>query len=295
MANNLWQGDTSTDPAVVTNWSLGSLPANTEDIFVPAGNGVAIIGGDLTTGATINSLTIEEGYTLAVGTAPASGANPVYLQFDLNSGSKLATLAGSGKTFLELSNATEIRVLRAGSTAAAGEQMLYLTGTSNALINIQCEAGDKVALAGFAGETAAFTKINVRGGDVFIGSGVTATTLNVYGGRVENWASIANLNMYGGSVDGFGAHGTAVILRAGTLYYRSSTTITAASVYGGAVLDLSRDPTDRTIGTLNLHKGSSFFDPHKSAGSVVPRLNACDDTEVTTNLGKNISLTRANL
>ena len=136
MANNLWQGDTSNDPAVITNWSLGHVPEAEELIYVPAGNTREIIGGDLTA-AAIASLDIEEGYTLAVGTAPASGALPVYLQFDLNFGVKTATLAGTGKTYLELSNSTRILVLRAGTTASAGEQMLYLTGTVNPLLDIQ--------------------------------------------------------------------------------------------------------------------------------------------------------------
>lgn len=261
--NNVWDGsDADHDATAAANWSLGTAPANTENIFIPAGNDQYILGADLTAGpVTINSLMVEEGYTLGIGTA----ATNTYLQFDFGTETnRIATLAGTGETYLDLDNSLRILVLRAGSTASEGKQMLHLIGATNPLLDIQCRAGEKVGLAANAGETATFTTINVYSGDVFIGVGVTCTTLNVYGGRVENWAAIGTINQYGGSIEAHGAHATAVTVEGGFFYERATGTTTDVFVTKSGVIDASKDSQARTYTNTTLTDGGTLLDPNET-------------------------------
>ena len=73
MARNYWKGGTDTSWATVTNWSTGAIPADGEDVIIPASTRVSILqNGDRTgdtgsAGLDLASFTVERGYQGQLG------------------------------------------------------------------------------------------------------------------------------------------------------------------------------------------------------------------------------------
>lgn len=287
---NIWVGgDTAgpNDPTNDGNWALATAPADGEHVVVPAGiaDGNQIGGGDLTVeaGSTnallLASLTVEEGYDLTVGESDD------YLMIDADQ----VFFAGTGEGYLDIANAERIVIAKAGTAAAAGQQMLYLKGPTNALLDIQAGSGEKIGLAGLAGETATFTTINISGGDVFIGEGVACTTLNIYGGVVENAADVATINVYGGVLDNVGDCSGTITLRGGVMYYRGAGTTPNVYVTGDGTLDMSLDTQARRFGTTEIHQGAGFRDPWATVTYTNEiQLRHCGVGDVTLDFGDHI-------
>ena len=296
---NIWIGDDSTtvdDPTTAASWSLGTAPADGEHGVVPADvdESNAIGAGDISPGGTgtgtrLASLTIEEGYDLTVGDPDAADMDDKYLVVDAES----VTLGGTGESYLECYHADRILVVKAGSAAGDGQQMLYLRGDGNSRLDIQASSGQKIGLAGLPGEAAEFAEIHITGGDVYIGPGVSVSgSLNVYGGVVENAADVATINVLGGVLDNLGDCSTALIVRGGTAYYRGIGTTAAVTVAADGSLDLSLDSRSRTFTNTTLYQGATFRDPWTSVAYTNDlQLNQCGISDVTLELGDHIELT----
>ena len=300
---NIWIGDETTtvdSPTAATSWSLGSAPADGEHAIIPANveTGNAIGAGDISPGGTgtaarLASVTIEEGYGLTVGAPDAADIDDKYLVID----AEAVTLAGTGESYLECWHADRILVIKAGTAAGDGEQMLYLRGDDNARLDIQASSGQKIGLAGLPGETAEFADIYITGGEVYIGAGVSVSgSLNVYGGMVENAAAIATINVFGGVLDNVGDCSTGLTVRGGTVYYRGTGTTAAVIVAGDGSLDLSLDSRSRTFTSTTIYQGASFRDPWTSVTYTnALQLAQCGLSDVTLELGHHVELTPAKI
>ncbi|MHC4563793.1 MAG: hypothetical protein ACYS8X_13625 [Planctomycetota bacterium] len=299
---NVWIGGGTdpdpNDPEVGAYWDQGHVPTDNEHAVVPAGvdSENAIGAGSICaanptdtypgtgTNPRLAAFTVEEGYDLTIG-EPDPGTGDRYLMVDAAE----ITLAGTGESYVDCWYADRIVVTKAGTAAGAGEQMLYLKGTGNFQLDIQAGGGEKIGLAGLAGEEADFTTINISGGNVYIGPGVTCTTLNVYGGVVENAADIATINVYGGSLENHGDCTGTITLRGGVMYYRGSGTTNTVTVSGDGTLDLSLDSQARGFGTTEVHQGASFRDPWTTVTySKSIELRHCGIGDVTLDFGDHI-------
>jgi hypothetical protein len=131
---------------------------------------------------------------------------------------------------------------------------------------------------------------------VVCGPGTTLTTVTQQGGDLTINSAATTITKSGGDLTcmGTGAYTTVKNWR-GELIYRSSGTITNFSC-GAATVDFRADMRAKTITNCDLYAGANVQDPQ---GVVTWTngldLNACDQGEVTLNLGKNIRLTPAAL
>ncbi len=252
MSNIIWDGDTDTTYITDANWQGGADPAAADDVFFPSGNSNAVAGSDQS-GTALTSLSIDSGYSGAVGSITAG--KPTYLQIV----GTTVNLAGSGVTYLDLGTTTTCNINGAGSSAGAGQYGLNLTGGTITTLNVNLDSGQTLGIATFPGETATITNLNISGGGtVVIGSGVTVTTVKVAGGTVETNCAITTLTVTGGKVTHEAGAITTLNLNSGTVNYNTTDTLATANVYG--TLDFSGDNKAKTVTTLNLYKGGTVKD-----------------------------------
>ena len=86
MAVKIWTGATDGDWSVAGNWSPSGVPASTDDVIISAAYTVSITAGLNQSAVTLNSLTVEEGYSGAIGSKSA----------DLQIATDALTFQGSG-------------------------------------------------------------------------------------------------------------------------------------------------------------------------------------------------------
>jgi len=283
MATNKWQG-TTTNPATAGNWS-GGVPTANDDVNLPDAADFAVAGGDLATGVTISTLSVDYGFGQTIGSKSA------YLQFDVGGTTKTVVLNNNTATYLDIDTATLITVNRAavGSTTEKG---LSLVGASNTELDIKTSTGS-IGLASRAGETFACTTINIYGGKVEIGSGVTCTNLNIFGGTVTNYTTIATCTMHGGVLDD--RKGCTTLNPYGGRYIWTHTAaITTMGTIKGATIDLSSEETVVTVTNKIIIAQGTINDPYGrlADGLIITPDNAdITDDGVKIKLGKGRKIT----
>ena len=71
MAVKIWTGATDGDWSVAGNWSPSGVPASADDVILSASYVVSITAGLNQSAVTLNSLTVEQGYSGAIGSKAA--------------------------------------------------------------------------------------------------------------------------------------------------------------------------------------------------------------------------------
>lgn len=250
MATNIWQGTTNGTWSTTTNWSLGSIPANGDTVYL-AGN-VAITGG-LSTGLTGINLIVDPGYT---GTIASSAA---YLSLACAS----FNFAGTGNAFIDLGSSAITASVTQTGTGTATSAALYLKGSALSVLAVSGTCS--VALAGLDGETSTVTTARVAGAQakLLLGAGVTLTTAQVSAGALTVNCAATTLNIYSGActTNGTGAITTVSIFQ-GTAQLNSTGTITTLNANAGTV-DFTKFPVARTVSAIKLGTGgvNLSYDP----------------------------------
>jgi hypothetical protein len=107
-----------------------------------------------------------------------------------------------------------------------------------------------------------------QGASIWLGSGVTATNLHVYGGSARLRCSVTTVIHYSGSIVTEVASAlTTYTQKGGTFIYQSSGTITTHNLYGGS-FDEMQSGLARTISTRNLYAGTATILRNKEAVTV---------------------------
>ncbi len=250
MANKTWAG-TDGNYGTAGNWSPSGVPSTGDHVRIPASSSQSITSGLDQSAVAIGDFIVEEGYTGEIGTAAA------YLQIDPNR----FEFNGAGQAWIDIGSAAiDVQVLGT-ATAATGERGLYLKGSA---IDELAVLGGNVGVAAIHGETATVTTCRVTGtsADVWIGAGVTLTTLRVNAGTVRLRCAATTVAVYGGTLytEEAGAI-TTVNLEGGTIYPNSSGTVTTLNAEGGTA-DFTKSGLARTVTTLKQNPGSTLtYDP----------------------------------
>lgn len=277
MAKPYWISTSSTDPSVGANWSTGSAPANTDDVFIQAIPGLALanIAAHNMSAVTLNSLTISQTYTGTIGDATVPGG---YWQI----GSALVTIppvsvsagtiTGSGRIKLNFGASTPI-VNIAGTaqlSADAGYEPVRLLGSAIAQVNV---SSGTVGIATSApGETSTVTAINVTGDAIVnAGPGVTWTTGTAASGL--GGASTLNLNSGGGTTLSTSSGATATVTGTTSIttvnvggqtninVRSGGADVTTLNLLSGGNVSFAGNPAQGTVTTLNVYGGSIQTDP----------------------------------
>jgi hypothetical protein len=364
-SNYLISTSGSANWGTAANWSLLSIPANTEDVTL-ANSSAAIDAGLLQSGVTLGSLSVPQTFTGSCGLATqtpraptaggitrASSTATVNLTAHGFVAGDTVTISGAGESEYNgtfaisniSANAFDYTVSGTPSTPASGTIAVtknsYLkiaatrfsygdagngatsaTGsgrfkidfgsaqTAASILNTRSSGLDAnleplrilgshasntlAILAGLCGiatstpdETATFATINVVGGKLNGGAGLTWGTINQTEGTLSLKSGGTTFTQSGGTATlaGTGTVTTATIGGTLNLNLRKATagdTVTTLNLTDGAVLDLSGNPANLAIGTLAI------------SGSVTIKCNLANPghltwTTLTRNPGSRIS------
>jgi hypothetical protein len=246
------------------NWSGATLPVDGDNIYLANSNVSILYGLAAFVSVTPALIDVDASYTGFIGLPKRNGAGypeyrAEYLQFDGATTVRIGAGSGVGSRRIKLdfgAVAFSAAVLRSGVGADSGVPAVLIKGThaDNALE----VSGGSVGVAFFGGETSTIKTLNVAGGSLVCGDGVTlngtGSTAVITGGVAELRTVALSLVAYSGTtnlINGGGA--TTLDVRTGaTCNHRGSGTSTTVSLAG--VLDLSGDGSAVNLGTLTLKK-----------------------------------------
>lgn len=224
-------------------------------------------------GVAIGDFIVEDGYQGAIGSAVLG-----YLIIDPDrfefSG------IGASPSYLNLFTANiPIKVHKTGS-AANGGRGLYLRGSNLTVADI---AGGTIGIASNGGETATVATIRVLGSaNLWLGSGLSLTTLDQYGGSTVVRCGNTTTRIYGGTITSEEAGAlTTLHMFGGNYVYKSTGTIGTVNMRGGS-LDCTQSGSARTITTLNKYLGNYSILRNKEAVTITNDLPQDSYTETVT-------------
>lgn len=311
------------DGSIATNWSGGTVPAD-GDTFIFSDSNVDLSEG-LDFSAINANVIVEQSYTGKIGRPLTNRGGyveyrPTYLKIGAaDSPAQSVTIGqgvgiGSGRIKIDAGASTTTFVVHnTGTPIDAGIPAVLLKGTdaANTLTVNKGTVGVAVLPydeSGAAEEAATIATLNVGyvtnpNGDsaVFCGPGVTLTTINQSGGRLEIETAATTITKTGGdlSVLGNGVTITTLNVWGGAAYVIGTTTITTANLSNAGILDYTRDTRGKVItNAVNCYgRQFKFRDPGRivsstSAGNVIVDLEFTDAIG-NCELGSHIKLTRA--
>lgn len=259
------------------NWSAGTIPAATEDVYIEKSSYDILYGLDQSALSALTSLNISKTYTGRIGLPNvAAGGYQEYRQKYLVFKATTVNVgygdSGTGSPRIKWngsSTQTTVNVLSTGQSEIEGEAALQILGThaSNAL-NI---TKGSVSVATWAGETSTlatvrlgYTESQASDANLELGTGVTlsSATITMAGGRLVSNSAISALTINGGTATIMAGTVGTLTLDAGNVYYQSTGTITTLAVGSNGDIDFSRDLRARAItNTVSLYERAGFYDP----------------------------------
>jgi trimeric autotransporter adhesin len=257
----------------INNWSAGTVPANTEDIFLDY-NDVDILYGLDASAVTVASLNIHATYTGRIGLPVNNDGGYTEFRDDYLQISATTTDVGkgdgdgSGRLKINYgSNVATINIHKTSESETDDAPAFIFLGThaDNAIELADGTAG----LAVYGDETGTLKTITQTGGRLTVGDGATlngaGSTWDQTGGESVIYnANMLTVNIHGGTMltQGSGTITTLTIDAGGRFNLESTGTITTANVYG--LIDCTVDQSARTITTLTLYPRGGVVDPGQS-------------------------------
>lgn len=285
MASYFWTATASNDPAAGANWTksdgtTGTAPGTGDDAFIQAIPGVALANIDPAdmSAVTLNSLTISQTYRGTIGSTSTAGASFFgYWKIGATTwtigaaggagGSGAGAAGGSGRIKLDFGTAPFAgTVLDSGNSVDAGYEPVRIKGT-HATNKLTVLGGSVGVASNLPAETSQLATANVVGGQssLHLGYGTTYAVASASGGGtlVADIGTTGTISASGGSsatVRGPNKVGTVTSAGTVSLLNRpaSGNLADVVSILRDGVLDCSGDPTEGTIGTMNLYAGCRF-------------------------------------
>jgi len=242
----------STDWGATGSWDTGSVPVDTDSVYLR--NSTANIITNLNQSSIQPALLeIERSFTGDIGAASSSlQIGPVLL----NVGRQVGPGSQTGSDRIKIDSGTDACVIScyytATTSADTGYEPFRWKGTGTTTWN------HYGGIAGIAtndpDDTATVALVNILGGTLNLGAGVTLTTVNMDGASsvltIRSALTTLNQNNGAATVYGSGAQ-TTLSLKGGTHTSYGTGTVTTANVFPGATLNKWSGAA--TITTLNLY------------------------------------------
>lgn len=298
MATCIWISTSDNSFSTAANWSTGAVPV-AGDTIVFDGTGTAAMTGGLNQSAVaFAAIYCNQANAAQIGSLSAAGV-AAYFQHAaplvfIGQRSGNGSPAGSSLILMDSgATACTYTIADSASTAAVNANLppIQLKGTALTLngtggnVGIAVRAGETSTLA-LGAVTSGQTGKTVQSPSLYLGQGVTVTTLRVDTGYVLSRATNteATVTVTGGTYDyqGTGAHTTLSVNAGGTAYYSGTGTITTLNNSG--TFDRTRDGRTVTITNTNLYAGAKFLLDNGVSGSTVrtnpPVLQQCGMADV---------------
>lgn len=229
------------------NWSTGSVPANSDEVFVELSNTYILYG--FPTGLTLAKFVQSAGY---VG-LPDDNENGYaeYRSTYLTIASALVTILGGQRTRISTESANTVVVCQSSNTVDiktnhSSAQVHALDGTVRL-----CPSEAETAQASIA-------RCNA-GATLLVGVGATVATVLTAGQTVVRGA-VTTLTIEG-ELCVLEGSATTVNVNAGQLDYRSTSTITTLNLAGG-IVETRNDIRSKTITNFNM-SGGQLSNPYR--------------------------------
>jgi hypothetical protein len=255
------------------NWDAGAVPANSDDVVFENSNVDCLYGLDASA-VTLTSLTIKQSYTGKIGLAVKTDTDYYeYRETYLEIGATTITIGageGEGSQRLKINTGsvqTTMIVVDSGQSADALPAILWKGTHASNVVRVSKGAFGAALLAG---ETAAIATLAVgyredqeADAQVFCGSGVTLTNVDISGGLVEIASATTTIDQTAGLLVITAAAHASIDVDGGRLVYKGTGTITTLSVSGEGQADFSQDMRAKTItNAVQLYDGASLLDPY---------------------------------
>lgn len=262
------------------NWSGATLPVDADTIIFADTAVDCLYGLDGLSGVTAAVLEVRQTFTGKIG-LPAYNSTGAYaeyrgryLQFEAATSLVVGKGEGQGSNRVNLdtgsAGATAALVLNTG-TPIDGEQAALNWKSTHSSSTLTVQKGT-VGVALFPSETATIATLKVAfqrnpAGDakVYLGEGVTLTTITQTGGVLHTRSNLTTFTLSGGEWKHFAGTVTTLNCNGGSCRYRSTGTCTTCNVRNGGEMDFREDISSRTFTTINLYDGYKWRD---LAGSV---------------------------
>lgn len=265
MANKIWVGtDVGNvgDWATAANWLASGVPQSADDVFL-TNIAQAVIEGFGQSAIALASLNIDQAFTGPVGDVAS------YMEI----GAAIANIGqylgygvpqGSGRIKLNFGSTTTVIVNIYNSGQSLDTNLPAIRLLMAKAANIVNILKGSVGIACQAGETSTVgTIITGVEAKLWIGKGVTLTTLTKNGGDCRMECGATTINNYAGDLKtaGIGAI-TTFNAFGGNVESSSAGTITTMNVRGPCVVDFTKSSVPRAVTTLNLLNGGTVkYDP----------------------------------
>lgn len=258
----------------VNNWSVGVLPVDGDDVYIPGGTASILYDLDALAAIGPNSITVHArfgalGEVIGLPFRNPSGyteyLTPRYLQWDGSTTCKVGTGNGRGSSQIFMDFGTGIVAFEGIQSQQSPDGVIpaVVIKTINAGSTVEISSGD-YGIAFDSGDLSTITTVRNSNGTLRIGPGVTLTTLTTSGDTTAECATTTTTIKAGNcTLIGSGAHTTITVLT-GQLNYNSSGTVTTMNIGGGtsqARVDCSGDISTRTWTTTNCGPLSEIYDP----------------------------------
>ena len=253
MAKKFWIGSSSDKSFnTASNWSPSGAPVTNDELHFTSRSTSDLTDGLDQSATTYDALVVEAGCNVNIGTETAD--------LDVQITGEVR-FSGSGQSFVDL-NSSDVDVTVENSAAASGDNYgVNLVGTIDDLII----KGGSVGLSHAADDSASCTTINMIGGDLFIGVGLSTsggTDATIYNGSLITRSTLNDVTVYGGTLTtdlSAGCDGS-ISIKGGSMIPSGSGSYGAVTVDGGS-FDLSRSADARTISSIKVNAGSLIYNP----------------------------------
>jgi hypothetical protein len=273
MATKIWVGtDTGNegDWATAANWLPSGVPANGDDVYFENSSQSVTEGFDQSAVA-LASLNIAQSYSGSIGDSDEYlqiGASLLKLGYHYGPGE--AGISGSGMLKIDLgTTASTIIIFNSGLSTDETKPAIRLK-CNNAATTLEVRKGE-VGIANETAETSTLATITIgyvdnvdNDANVYIGSGVTLTTLTKKGGFCLLRCAATTINNYAGELQTEGA-GAVTTFNAigGEIISNSTGAITTLHITKRGDVDFTRSGQARTITTCIIDdEGEIKFDPN---------------------------------
>ena len=261
------------------NWSGAALPVDSDTIVFADSTVDCLYGLTGINDVVAAVFEVHQTYTGKIGLPPTNAAGAYYEYRTRFLTLEAATIlrvgvgegTGSNRVLIDtLAGASAVLVLGTGSPEANAQAAFFWKGT-HASNTLTVQKGH-VGVGLYAGEVATVATLNVGyqtnpAGDakVYLGTGVTLTTINQSGGILHTRSNVTTMNQTDGEWKHFAGTVTTVNIDGGSCRYRSTGTLTTLNMGSDGEMDFRQDASARTITNINMYEGFRWYDP---AGTV---------------------------
>lgn len=265
------------DWSSVDNWSTGAVPgaAGSQDVYIENHSADILYGLDQSgISNALDSLNFLASFTGKVGTNGFAGAAGAYLEIkatavNIGAHNGYGSPTGSGRIKLDLkATASTVTVDKTATPTDAGygkAAVRLLADNAATVVNVR---KGSVGIATEPGETTTIATVNVDyvssvagDADVYIGAGVTMTTLTQNGGDVIAQCAMTTANANAGTLltTGSGAI-TTINANGATITSNSTGTVTNVNIESG-IVDTLKSSAVRTFTNVTQNAGTLKHDP----------------------------------